>query len=62
MSAGHDRGRRSTAGALLAVGMVVTVTGAVMYVLPGPGLPFLCTGAVLLLGAGALRLRSRGWR
>lgn len=42
---------------LLAVaGVVLTLCGAVMWVLPGPGLPVLLLGVLCLVAAGAVRL------
>ncbi|MEV7510364.1 MULTISPECIES: hypothetical protein [unclassified Streptomyces] len=40
---------------LAASGVVVTMAGAVMYVLPGPGLPVLLVG-LALLAAGVIAL------
>jgi hypothetical protein len=49
---------RGTVGWLAFAGTAVTAMGAVMYVLPGPGLPVLVTGVLILLGAASLRLRG----
>ncbi|MBQ0878267.1 hypothetical protein [Streptomyces rochei] len=56
---GERRPERGAAGSLLGVGALVTIVGSVMYVLPGPGLPLLATGALLLSGAAGLWLLSR---
>ncbi|WP_086737293.1 hypothetical protein [Streptomyces glaucescens] len=41
-------------------GAVLTVLGAATYVLPGPGLPVLVTGVLILLGPASLRLFGSG--
>ncbi|CAL9541575.1 hypothetical protein SUDANB106_04266 [Streptomyces sp. enrichment culture] len=40
---------------LMSTGAVVTVLGAAMYVLPGPGLPALSLGLLLLASGAAMR-------
>ncbi|MFJ6636470.1 PGPGW domain-containing protein [Streptomyces sp. NPDC091376] len=42
---------------LMSIGAVLTVAGAAMYVLPGPGLPVLVVGLVFL-AAGAVARRA----
>lgn len=60
MSVRHEdsvlRPGRGTVRWLTFAGTVFTVAGAAMYVLPGPGLPVLATGVLILLGAASLRL------
>ncbi|MFC7881064.1 hypothetical protein ACFUVV_04165 [Streptomyces sp. NPDC057376] len=56
---GERRPERGAAGPLLGVGALVTIAGSAMYVLPGPGLPLLAMGAVLLPGVVGLWLLSR---
>ncbi|MCL6738519.1 hypothetical protein [Streptomyces neyagawaensis] len=41
---------------LTAAGVLLILMGAVMWVLPGPGLPVLLTGAICLAAAGMARL------
>ncbi|OBQ48474.1 hypothetical protein A4U61_25535 [Streptomyces sp. H-KF8] len=41
---------------LMSVGAVVTVAGALMYVLPGPGLPVLLTGLAVTAAGAAVRI------
>ncbi|WP_167389231.1 MULTISPECIES: hypothetical protein [Streptomyces] len=41
--------------ALAAIGTITTMAGAALYLLPGPGLPVLALGVVMLL-AGILML------
>ncbi|MEU6521636.1 hypothetical protein ABZ892_02020 [Streptomyces sp. NPDC046924] len=41
---------------LMSVGAVATVAGALMYVLPGPGLPVLLAGLALTAGGAAVRI------
>ncbi|MFF3893065.1 hypothetical protein ACFYY3_07710 [Streptomyces sp. NPDC001812] len=41
---------------LMSVGAVATVAGALMYVLPGPGLPVLVTGLMLMAAGAAVRI------
>ncbi|GAA2289107.1 hypothetical protein GCM10010415_70690 [Streptomyces atrovirens] len=66
MSAGREHGvrrpGRGIVGWLIGVGALAVVAGSVMYVLPGPGLPLLATGALLLLGGAVLWLLGRRWR
>lgn len=50
---------RRILGWLAPLGAVLTATGAVMYVLPGPGLPLLSAGVVMLLIAAVLRPLGR---
>lgn len=52
---------KSSAGvALMSAGAVALVTGALMYVLPGPGLPIVLVGLVLMaLGATVRFLGNR---
>jgi NhaP-type Na+/H+ or K+/H+ antiporter len=57
----RDLSRRRAARWLTALGAALGVVGAVMYVLPGPGLPVLGTGVLLLLCAAMVRLSGR-WR
>jgi hypothetical protein len=40
---------RRTGTALAAVGTLLSLAGAALYVLPGPGFPFLATGVALLI-------------
>lgn len=40
--------KRSLGTALAVVGALLSLTGAVLYVLPGPGFPVLATGLVTL--------------
>ncbi|OKJ92525.1 hypothetical protein AMK26_34810 [Streptomyces sp. CB03234] len=47
---------------LLGSGAAFVGAGAVMYVLPGPGLPLLGVGVLLLLVAALLRLLGGGRR
>ncbi|WP_338675160.1 hypothetical protein V1460_20865 [Streptomyces sp. SCSIO 30461] len=44
---------------LMAVGAVLTVAGAAMYVLPGPGLPVISLGPLVLAAGAVLRVVSR---
>ncbi|RPK92186.1 MULTISPECIES: hypothetical protein [Streptomyces] len=44
---------------LMSVGAVITVAGALMYVLPGPGLPLLVVGLVVMAAGAAIRIVSR---
>lgn len=44
---------------LAALGAVLALCGAVMWVLPGPGLPVLLLGILCLAIAGALRPTDR---
>jgi len=44
--------------ALMSVGAVAAVAGALMYVLPGPGLPVLVMGLALVAAGAALRVVS----
>ncbi len=53
------RPQRGAALLLSVVGAPTAVAGCVMYVLPGPGLLLLATGALLLSGAAGLWLISR---
>lgn len=41
---------------LMSVGAVATVAGALMYVLPGPGLPVLVAGLMLMAAGAAVRI------
>ncbi|MFD5495053.1 hypothetical protein ACTWJ9_20425 [Streptomyces sp. GDS52] len=41
---------------LMSAGAVATVAGALMYVLPGPGLPVLMLGLALMVGGAAVRI------
>ncbi|MDX3522557.1 MULTISPECIES: hypothetical protein [Streptomyces] len=41
---------------LMSVGAVATVTGALMYVLPGPGFPVLILGLALMAAGAAVRI------
>ncbi|MFD3650656.1 hypothetical protein ACFWVT_20300 [Streptomyces cyaneofuscatus] len=41
---------------LMSAGAVATVAGALMHVLPGPGLPLLVAGPVLLAAGAAVRI------
>ncbi|GGZ20182.1 hypothetical protein [Streptomyces poonensis] len=51
---------KSSAGvALMSVGAVATVIGALMYVLPGPGLPVLLLGLAILIAGAAVKFTSR---
>ena len=50
---------RVAARLLAALGAVLALCGAVMWVLPGPGLPVLLLGILCLAIAGALRLTDR---
>lgn len=63
MSAGREHGvrrpGRGPVGWLIGMGALAAVAGSVMYVLPGPGLPLLATGASLLLGGAILWLLGR---
>lgn len=43
---------------LMSIGVVVTVAGALMYVLPGPGLPVLVVGLALMAAGAAVRIVS----
>ncbi|MFF4428149.1 hypothetical protein ACFYZ4_03160 [Streptomyces sp. NPDC001513] len=45
---------------LTAIGAAVTVAGAAMYVLPGPGLPFLMLCLLLLVAGIATTVLGRG--
>lgn len=51
--------RRTIARSLAAGGTALALCGAVMWVLPGPGLPVLLLGILCLAIAGALRLTDR---
>ncbi|MFE1734459.1 hypothetical protein ACFW6X_30670 [Streptomyces bacillaris] len=44
---------------LMSVGAVATVAGALMYVLPGPGLPVLLIGLALMAAGAVLRIVRR---
>lgn len=44
---------------VMAIGVVLTVAGAAMYVLPGPGLPVLLLGLAAVLAGGAVRFIGR---
>ncbi|MBL3666720.1 hypothetical protein JL475_12100 [Streptomyces sp. M2CJ-2] len=48
--------RPSLGVVLMSVGAVATVAGALMYVLPGPGLPVLLAGLALTAGGAAVRI------
>ncbi|MFF7647408.1 hypothetical protein [Streptomyces canus] len=41
--------QRRIQAVLVAVGVLLTLAGALMYVLPGPGLPVLVIGMALLI-------------
>ncbi|MFH8880516.1 hypothetical protein [Streptomyces californicus] len=43
---------------LMSVGAVATVAGALMYVLPGPGLPVLLAGLALMAAGAVIRVFS----
>jgi len=45
--------------ALMSIGAVATVAGAAMYVLPGPGLPVLSLGLLLLASGAVIRAFGR---
>ena len=51
--------RRTVTRSLAAVGAALALCGAVMWVLPGPGLPVLLAGILCLAVAGAARLIDR---
>ncbi|MEF9905836.1 hypothetical protein [Streptomyces sp. P9-A2] len=52
--------KRHIGTALAAAGAPLSLTGAVLYVLPGPGLPVLVTGlATLIAGLFTLALTRR---
>ncbi len=42
--------------ALMSIGAAVTVTGVLMYVLPGPGLPILVLGLMLMAAGAVVRI------
>ncbi len=44
---------------LMSVGAVATAAGALMYVLPGPGLPVLLIGLALMAAGAVLRIVRR---
>ncbi|QTU47431.1 hypothetical protein F3K20_23745 [Streptomyces scabiei] len=46
-------------GVLTVVGALLTLCGAVMWVLPGPGLPVLLLGILCLAAAGIVLLTGR---
>lgn len=48
--------KSSASVALMSVGAVAIVAGALMYVLPGPGFPFLILGLTLTAAGAALRI------
>lgn len=41
---------------LMSAGAAATVAGALMYVLPGPGLPVLVAGATVMAAGAAVRI------
>lgn len=45
--------------ALMSIGAAATVTGALMYVLPGPGLPILVLGLILMATGAVVRIAGR---
>ncbi|MGW0610449.1 hypothetical protein [Streptomyces sp. NPDC002788] len=45
--------------ALMSIGGATTVTGALMYVLPGPGLPVLVLGLILTATGAVVRTAGR---
>lgn len=51
--------RRTAVRLLTAASVLLTLSGAVMWVLPGPGLPVLLLGMLCLAAAGAVRLIGR---
>ncbi|MDX3067129.1 hypothetical protein F9278_26095 [Streptomyces phaeolivaceus] len=50
---------RALVGVLTVVGALLTLCGAVMWVLPGPGLPVLLFGILSLAAAGIALLTGR---
>ncbi|RPK88803.1 MULTISPECIES: hypothetical protein [Streptomyces] len=44
---------------LMSIGAVATVAGALMYVLPGPGLPVLLVGLALMAAGAVVRIIRR---
>ncbi|WP_248503613.1 hypothetical protein [Streptomyces sp. D2-8] len=51
--------KSSTGVALMSAGAAATVAGALMYVLPGPGLPVLVLGLVLMGIGATVRILGR---